>query len=109
MQRYSGPSAAQLHDFHITPGDAVQTGAKGLADCFLSGKTPGEASRLATALAYLHFGEDTFEETFVVTLVDLAHSIHLDDIDANSDIHTLWRGSTRGQTCPPAWTQKPNP
>src|SRR5260370_38749971 len=101
MQRYSGASAAQLHDFHLTPGDAVQAGAQSLADSFLSGKTPGEASRLATALAYLHFGIDTFEETFVVMLVDLAHSIHLDDIDADSDIHTLCRRQeTRGNSSP---------
>src|SRR5260370_7982087 len=106
MQRYSGASAAQLHDFHLTPGDAVQAGAQSLADSFLSGKTPGEASRLATALAYLHFGIDTFEETLVVMLVDLAHSIHLDDIDAYSDIHTLWRLQMSGGTCPSRWSQK---
>ena len=90
MQRNGWAPAAQLHHLHFTPGDTVDTGAERLADGFLSGEASGKTRSLATALAYLHFSEDAFEETLTMMLINLAHPVYFDDIDADSHIHSLW-------------------
>jgi hypothetical protein len=91
MQGDGGASAAQLHDFHFAPGDAVDACAKGFADGLFGSEATGETRGLATALAYFHLSEDAFQEALAVMFVDFAHAIYLDDVDTNSNIHALWR------------------
>src|SRR5216683_1644518 len=91
MQADGGTPAAQLYHFHLAPGYAVDAGAEGLADGLLRGKAPCQPRRFATTLPYFRFGEDSLQETLAVTLEDLAHSLHFDNVDTYSDIDALGR------------------
>jgi hypothetical protein len=91
MKTHCGPSTAQLHDLHLAPGDAVDTGTEGFADGFFGGKAGGEAIDLPTTLLYFSLSENALEEAFAVVFVDLAYSIHLNNIDAYCDVDSLRR------------------
>src|SRR5207248_609236 len=91
-------AAAQLHHFHFVPGYAVNAGTQSFADGLLSGETPGQAGGFAPALAHLHLGKDALEEAFPVMLIDFAHAVHLDNVDANRYIDALRLVQGRGQS-----------
>src|SRR6266567_1396364 len=107
MQADGGTPAAQLYHFHLAPGYAVDAGAEGLADGLLCSKAPCQSRRFATALPYFRFSIDSLQETLAVTLEDLAHSLHFDDIDTHRDIDTLGWTQWRGQTGQSRRTKKP--
>src|SRR5215472_4680344 len=98
VQADRGTPAAQLHYFHLAPGDAMDAGAQGFADGLLGGKTSRQSRCFATALPYFRFCVDSPQETLAVTLEDLAHSLYFNDIDTHSDIDTLGRTQRRWQS-----------
>ena len=67
----------------------MDASTKRFTNGFFGSKASGKARSLATALTHLHFGEDAFEETFAMTLVDFAHASYLDDIDAYCHVYAL--------------------
>src|SRR5579884_496352 len=89
MKTYRRASAAQLHDLHLAPGNAVNAGTKGFADGLFSGKAGGETIHLSPALLYLSLSEDAPQETFAVMLVDFAHAVYLNDVNTYCDVDSL--------------------
>jgi hypothetical protein len=91
MKAYCGAATAQLHDFHLTPGNAVDTCAEGFANCLFCGKAGGKAIDLAATLPYLSLREDTLEKTLAVPFVNLAYAVYLDNVNADRDVDSLRR------------------
>src|SRR5581483_7857365 len=89
MQGDGGASTAQLHDFHFAPGYSMQTCAERFADGLFGREPPGETCGFAATLLHFVFGVDTTQEAFAVSLVDFAHAVHFDDIDADRDVDAL--------------------
>jgi hypothetical protein len=86
VKAYRRAAAAQLHYFHLTPGNAVYTSAKGFADRFLCCKASSKTVDLPSALHYFSLSEDTLKKTFAVMLKDLAHAVDLDDVNAHRNV-----------------------
>src|SRR5579875_3724771 len=84
-----GAAAAQLHNLHFAPGYAMQ------------------ARVLAPALADFCLGEDASQKALAVMLVNLAHAVNLDDINADRDIDALSWMQRRGQTRQTRRAEKP--
>src|ERR1700736_3019731 len=97
MQSDGRATAAQLHHLHLAPRHTTYTSTKGLADGFFGGETPGQPRGLAPALAQLHLSKYALEETFPVRLINLAHTLDLDDINANRHINALRHMQRRAQ------------
>src|SRR5438034_4902711 len=91
VQADRGTPTAQLHYLHLAPGYAMDASAEGLADGLFGGKASCQPCCFATALPYFRFGIDSLQETLAMSLEDLAHSLHFDDVDTHSDIDTLGR------------------
>src|SRR5579885_1550839 len=107
VETHGGATAAQLHDLHLAPGHAVQAGAQRLADRLFGSEPPGQARDLTPALAHLYLREDAFEKALAVSLIDLAHSIDLDDIDADRDVNASRGVQGRGQARQPCRPKQP--
>src|SRR5215471_5681340 len=107
VQADRGTPAAQLHYFHLAPGDAMDAGAQGFADGLLGGKASRQSRCFAAALPYFRFCVDSPQETLPVTFEDLAHSLYFNDIDTHSDIDTLGRTQRRGQAGQSRRAKKP--
>src|SRR6266568_1605074 len=99
MQANSRTTTTQLDDFHLAPGNTMDASTERLTDSFFGSKAPGKPCCLATTLPHLCFCENPLQKTLTMVLEDLAHAVNFDDIDTNSNIHTLWGTQWRRQTC----------
>ena len=75
----------------------MHTSTQRLTDSLFSGETACYFERLATTLLNLLFREDALQETFAVMSKNAAHTLDLDDVDADGNVDTLRWKERRGK------------